>query len=97
MSLIFLNKLNLHGLNLIVSFYDFDLTGIRGAKRLKKDYNIPYILIPNGKGLDNYGAKDFSELIEAYSDEVINEMINETLELFNIEDYGERYNRLWEF
>lgn len=91
------SKLNLHGLNLIVSFYDFDLTGIRGAKRLKKDYNIPYILIPNGKGLDNYGAKDFSELIETYSDEVINEMINETLELFNIEDYGERYNRLWEF
>lgn len=68
---------------ILISFYDFDLTGVRGAKKLYKKYNIPYILIPNGKGLDNYGAKDFSDLISTYPDELINEFIDKTLELFD--------------
>lgn len=75
------SKLKTDGL--LISFYDYDLTGVRGAKKLYKKYNIPYILIPNGKGLDNYGAKDFSDLITIYPTELINEFIDKTLELFD--------------
>ena len=75
------SRLNEGGI--IISFYDFDLTGVRGAKRLRKDYGIIPIMIPNGKGLDNYHAKDFSELIEKYSVESINRFIEETEKLFD--------------
>ena len=75
------SRLNEGGI--IISFYDFDLTGVRGAKRLRRDYGIIPIMIPNGKGLDNYHAKDFSELIEKYSVESINRFIEETEKLFD--------------
>lgn len=66
---------------MIVSFCDFDKTGRKCAKHMKDAFNIPYIFITRGElGLNDYGAKDFAELKESYSDEVVNEFVNETLE-----------------
>jgi hypothetical protein len=67
----------------IISFFDMDLTGINKARELKKEYGIDYILIPNGKGLENYHSKDFTELLENYSNEIIDKFIIETFKLFN--------------
>lgn len=72
------SKLNDNGI--IISFFDMDLTGVRGARRLRKDYGIIPILIPR-----IYDAKDFSELIEKYSKETINRFIEETEKLFDYE------------
>lgn len=72
------SKLNEDGI--IISFFDMDLTGCRGAKRLRDEYGIIPILIPRC-----YEAKDFSELIEKYSKETINGFIEETEKLFNNE------------
>lgn len=72
------SKLNDNGI--IISFFDMDLTGVRGARRLRKDYGIIPILIPRV-----YDAKDFSELIEKYSKETINRFIEETEKLFDYE------------
>ena len=57
-----------------------DLIGVRGARRLRKEYGIIPILIPR-----IYDAKDFSELIEKYSKETINRFIEETEKLFDYE------------
>lgn len=72
------SKLNDDGI--IISFFDMDLTGVRGARRLRKDYEIIPILIPRC-----YEAKDFSELLEKYSKETINRFIEETENLFTYE------------
>ena len=71
----------------IISFMDFDRTGIICAKYLKRTFDIPYIFITNGTyGFSDYGAKDFAELKEQYSDSVINEFINETITYINERD-----------
>lgn len=65
----------------IISLLDFDTTGRRTAKDMQIKYGIPYIFITNGEfGLSDYDAKDFTELKERYSDEVINQFIYETCE-----------------
>lgn len=69
------SKLNDGGI--LVSFYDCDLTGVHGARRLRKEYGIIPIVIPR-----SYGAKDFSELITMYSKETINLFIEQTESLF---------------
>ena len=69
------SKLNDGGI--LVSFYDCDLTGVHGARRLRKEYGIIPIIIPR-----SYGAKDFSELITMYSKETINLFIEQTESLF---------------
>lgn len=75
------NKLNENGT--IISLFDFDQAGRRAAKDLEQRYNIPYMFIPNGEfGLPNYGAKDFCELLEQYSSNIILDMLNETLQRF---------------
>ncbi len=49
----------------IYSFYDFDLTGIRTANKIKKLYNIQPILLTNGRfNTINYNAKDISDYIK---------------------------------
>lgn len=66
-----------HGV--LLSFMDFDRQGRECAKYLKDVYKIPYIFITNGQlGLASYGAKDFAELTECYSQQVIHEFIQET-------------------
>lgn len=77
------NKLSKNGM--IISLLDFDYTGRNGAKYLYDTYNIPYMFITRGEfGLENYSAKDFAELKEQYSDNVINQFIQETLSYINI-------------
>lgn len=73
-------KSKLNDTGIIISFFDMDLTGVRGARRLRKDYGIIPILIPRC-----YEAKDFSELLEKYSKETINRFIEETEKLFMYE------------
>lgn len=49
----------------IISFYDFDRTGVVNANKLKRLYNIPYIFLTNGRyGTVNFGAKDFSDYLK---------------------------------
>jgi len=51
--------------NRLISFYDFDRTGVINANKLKKLYNIPYIFLTNGRlGSIDYGAKDFSDYLK---------------------------------
>lgn len=64
----------------IISFTDFDRQGISCYLHMRNTFDIPGIFITNGKyGTLDYGAKDFAELKENYSDDTINEFINETL------------------
>tara|TARA_R110000772_G_scaffold82292_6_gene174601 strand:+ start:1226 stop:2356 length:1131 start_codon:yes stop_codon:yes gene_type:complete len=49
----------------IYSFYDFDLTGIRSANKMRKLYGIPALFLTNGRfGKENFCAKDVSDLLE---------------------------------
>ena len=73
-----LNKLTPSGI--ILSLLDFDKAGRHGAKYLQETYNIPYLFITRGEfGLYNYKAKDFADLHDIYSIDVINQFIKETL------------------
>lgn len=50
----------------IISFYDFDYTGVVNANKLKRLYNIPYVFLTNGKyNTKNYEAKDISDYIQS--------------------------------
>lgn len=70
---------------IILSLMDFDKTGRLEAQYLKETYNIPYLFITRGEfGLEDYKAKDFSELKENYSNDVINEFLRETLVYINL-------------
>lgn len=72
------NKLADNGM--IFSLLDFDKAGRSGAKYLQETYNIPYLFITRGElGLPNYKAKDFADLHDVYTNEQINNFINETL------------------
>lgn len=74
-----------HGI--LLSFMDFDRQGRECAKYLKDVYKIPYIFITNGQlGLTSYGAKDFAELTESYSQQVIHEFVQETYKTLIEED-----------
>lgn len=49
----------------IYSWYDFDLTGIRTANKMKKEYGIRPIFLTNGRfKTRNFGAKDVSDWFE---------------------------------
>ena len=55
----------------IYSFYDFDLTGIRTANKMKKNLGITPIFLTNGRfGTYNYNAKDPSDLVRILTDEI---------------------------
>ncbi len=46
----------------LISFYDFDKTGITGANRLKNKYDIPYLFLTNGRfNSFNYESKDMTD------------------------------------
>ena len=64
----------------IFSLLDFDTTGRKGAKYMKEKFDIDYLFITRGEfGLYNYKAKDFSDLHDVYSNEEIDNFIDETL------------------
>lgn len=83
-------KMRLADNGIIISFMDNDRQGRFITKYLKDVYDIPFIFIPNGScRSNNLGAKDFSELKEQYSDEVINEFIKEVINYLNY-NYGSK-------
>ena len=50
----------------IISFYDFDLTGIKNANKLRKLYSIQPIFLTNGRfGTKDHKYKDISDYIKA--------------------------------
>jgi hypothetical protein len=73
----FYNKLTKRFVN-IISFYDTDEAGKRGADKLNKDFKIPSIFIP-----DEYDIKDISDFIKerGYQEakEVIDKLVNGTI------------------
>lgn len=76
--------------NNILSLLDFDRTGRQGAKYLKDYFNINYLFITRGEfELYNYGAKDFSDLHDKYTNDEINEFIDETLTYITIKKENE--------
>lgn len=73
------NKLNDNGI--LISLLDFDTTGRCGAKYLKETYDIPYLFITRGEfGLNNYKAKDFSDLHDHYTVNEISNFIKQTID-----------------
>ena len=72
------SKLDDNGM--MFSLLDFDKAGRTGAKYLEETYGIPYLFITRGEfGLPNYKAKDFADLHEVYTNDQINQFIDETL------------------
>ena len=50
----------------IVIFYDFDYTGINGAHKIRKEFNIPAIFLTNGRfATEDFGSKDISDYVKA--------------------------------
>lgn len=68
----------------IYSLLDFDTTGRQGAQSLF-EHGIKYLFITRGEfGLANYKAKDFTELVENYSEEEVDSFVKETLKYIQI-------------
>lgn len=73
----------------IISLNDFDATGRKCSKYMYDTYDIPYIFITRGEfGLPNYKSKDFAELQENYSTDIIKQFVKETLTYIELK-YGE--------
>ncbi len=51
----------------VVSLYDFDRTGVTGAQRLRRLYNIPALFLTTGRfGSPNYHAKDLTDYVRLH-------------------------------
>jgi len=60
----------------IITFYDFDLTGVRSANKMKKLYGYRYIFLTNGRyKTKDYGAKDPSDLFKTMGILSLNEFL----------------------
>lgn len=65
----------------ILSFYDFDLTGVRMANFLKKHYGFLPVFLTNGRfGSIDYKAKDVSDFIKLIGKSKAKEKVDEFLE-----------------
>ena len=64
----------------IISLYDFDLAGVKGAQYLKKNYGIEPLFFTNGRyGTIDYGAKDFSDFVKFNGIHAAQEIVNRHL------------------
>jgi hypothetical protein len=54
----------------IFILYDNDDAGVKASIKAGKDYNLPYILLP-----EEYGVKDCSDFVEAYDYELLNNVL----------------------
>jgi hypothetical protein len=62
----------------IVSFMDFDYTGVRLMNKMKKLYGIPPYTLTNGRFYTpDYGAKDISDLVKKLGKEEVKKLIEE--------------------
>lgn len=67
----------------LISFYDFDRTGIINANKLKSLYNIPYLFLTNGRfGTEDMGAKDFSDYLKLKGKPYGKEFVDKNLFIF---------------
>ena len=73
----------------LISFMDNDRVGKREAIWLLREYNIIPILIP-----EEYAVKDFSELVENYSDDCINKLTYNTINYIQ-DNYAEDNQIVW--
>ena len=73
----------------LISFMDNDRVGKREAIWLLREYNIIPILIP-----EEYAVKDFSELVENYSDDCINTLTYNTINYIQ-DNYAEDNQIVW--
>lgn len=65
----------------IISLYDFDKAGRKGALRLYNDYGIEPMFFTNGKFKTiDYGVKDFSEAVDKYGVWMVIDLINNIIE-----------------
>lgn len=68
----------------VVSLYDFDLTGIRSANKMKRVFGIPRVFFTNGRfGTVDYDGKDVTDIARKHgcdhADRVINELLCQVL------------------
>ena len=64
----------------IISMYDFDLTGIRGANKMKREFGIAPHFITNGRfNTPNYGGKDPTGLCKLVGKDRAVDIINEII------------------
>ena len=64
----------------LISLYDFDLTGVRSANKMRKLYKIAPFFLTNGKyGTEDYGGKDPTDIAfnkgRSHAEEVIKKLI----------------------
>ena len=60
--------------------YDFDLTGIRGANKMKREFGIAPHFITNGRfNTPNYGGKDPTGLCKLVGKDRAVDIINEII------------------
>jgi len=72
----------------IYSLYDFDLTGIRSANKMRKLYGIPALFFTNGRfGKEDFRAKDVSDKIQF--------ILHNTLKLSDVSREIQRTKRLF--
>jgi hypothetical protein len=61
----------------VVSLYDFDRAGVTMANYMRKKYGIRPMFLTNGRfGSVNYGAKDISDLVQAYGRSKVEKLIS---------------------
>jgi len=64
----------------IISLYDFDLTGVRSANKMKRLYGITPIMFTDGRwGTEDMGGKDLSDISLNIGYEEAEELINELI------------------
>ena len=76
----------------IFTLFDFDLTGVRSANKIRKLYGIKPLFLTNGRfGSRDFGYKDFSDYLQANGIESAYELISEALFELNIKHYVKTY------
>lgn len=73
----------------LVCLYDFDLTGLRSANKMKRVYGIPRVFLTNGRfGFPNHGSKDITDYAKKNSrnkaEELLMKLLCQTIGLFEI-------------
>lgn len=64
----------------VYSLYDFDLTGIRTANAMRKDYAITPLFLTNGRfGSIDYKAKDISDWVKVKGYEFVHRFVQELI------------------
>jgi hypothetical protein len=71
----------------VISLYDFDLAGVRGAQYFRKTYQVPAFFLTNGRfNSKNYSAKDLTDFRKRLGEEATKALINWGLSLILEED-----------